>query len=171
VIAKLLGRLYRARPQRAGEALLPARRLMADPVEHRASSAATKAWKQIQVDEKEVKVIERRSWPQWETVGSGLLTGRSWAKRAAGIPESINQDNRLGRAYNEKFSQWLIAYDLADIDQAVRSNLFKIMDSPEIRAWHRGLPDKRREKLNNPTAIANAWKAANAQKTVPEANG
>ena len=59
---------------------------------------------------------------------------------------------------------------LTDIDQADRSNLFKLMDSPAILAWRNGLKDAvMRNKLNHPTTILRAYRKAHAAAPVPRA--
>jgi hypothetical protein len=125
---------------------------MTDPAEHRASMEAAKAWNWL-------KKAKARTFEEWKKVGEGFLAGRAWAKRKAGIVEGINQpiDHRLGRGYNEKFAEWLNAYGLADIDQADRSNLLKLMDSPAVLAWRSGLPQDKRDALNHPTTILRAY--------------
>jgi hypothetical protein len=100
-------------------------------------------------------------------VGEGFLIGRAWAKRETGIPENVNEESHLGHAYNEKFS-WLTAYGLADIDQAARSNLMKLRQSPAALAWHAGLKDEKRQKLNHPTTIMRAWKRHDDESAFPK---
>jgi hypothetical protein len=111
--------------------------------------------------------VIKRSFIEWKKVGEGFLVGRAWAKRMAGVPEGTNQVH-FGRGYNEKFSEWLNAYGLASIDDAARSNLFKLMDSPAVLAWHVSLPDRKRNKLNHPTTIIRAWKRHDARSAFPE---
>jgi hypothetical protein len=133
-----------------------------DPAEHNASIGGTKAWNWL-------KEAKTRTYSEWEKVGKAFLAGRAWAMREAGIPAGINlpKDYRLGRAYNEKFAEWLIAYKLDDIDQADRSNLFKLTDSPAITAWRSGLEKTRRDKLNHPTTILRAYERAEKSKLEP----
>ncbi|HEV3444298.1 MAG TPA: hypothetical protein VG099_06620 [Gemmataceae bacterium] len=97
---------------------------LTDPAEHQASLEAKKAWAWMMK-------TQARTMQKWLEIGQGFLIGRAWAMRQAGT----NQP--LGRGYNEAFSQWLKAYDLAGIDQADRSNLFTLMDTPAILAWRR----------------------------------
>ncbi len=118
--------------------------LMSDPAEHKASVEASKAWDWL-------KKVQKRTLDEWLKIGRGFTTGRSWAMRLS----ASNQP--MGRGYNEKFSEWLNAYELADIDQADRSNLFKLMDRPEIIAWRNNLPDDKRNALNHPTTILRAY--------------
>jgi hypothetical protein len=150
----------------------PVRRLISDPAQHEASVTAARAWGWIKMSMKKAEDIQRRSYLEWKKIGDGFLVGRAWAKRMAGVPEGANaEDQRLGRGYNEKFSEWLNAYGLADIDEAARSHLFKLMDSPAAQAWHAGLPDHKRVKLNHPTVIMRAWKRHNAASAFPHSDG
>ena len=118
--------------------------LLNDPEEHKTSIEAGRAWAWL-------KKTTERTLPEWLKVGVGFRTGRAWAMRRAGT----NQP--MGRGYNEAFGRWLKEYRLDDIDQADRSNLFKLMDSPAILEWRNTLPDEQRGKLNHPTTILRAY--------------
>jgi hypothetical protein len=130
--------------------------LMTDPAEHQASKEAQRAWAWM-------KKTQARTMQAWLEIGQGFLTGRAWAMRRAGV------NRPHGRGYNETFSQWLAAYKLDDVDQADRSNLFKLMDSPAVMAWRNGLPDAVRNKLNHPTTILRAHRKAHAPTPQPRA--
>jgi hypothetical protein len=148
-------------------------RLIGDPAQHNVSVAAGTAWKWIKSGEKRIEEIQRRTVIEWKKIGEGFRIGRAWAKREAGIADGTNQpiDGRLGRGFSTKFSEWLAAYGLNDIDEKTRHDLSKFMDSAEIQAWHAALPDSKRLKLNHPTAIVRAWKRINDQSAFPQPDG
>jgi hypothetical protein len=119
--------------------------LLNDPNEHRASIKAEKAWVAI-------KKADKKMLSDWLDIGQGFLTGRAWAMRKA------ETNAPVGRGYNEAFSEWLATYHLNDIDAAARSNLIKLMTTPEILQWRNSLSDDRkRESLNHPTRIVAAY--------------
>jgi hypothetical protein len=121
--------------------------LMSDPIEHKASMEAGKAWQWM-------KKTQARTMQEWLKIGQGFMTGRAWAMRRAGTNQPA------GRGYNEAFGEWLVAYKLDDIDQADRSNLFKLMETPAAMAWRNGLSESKRNALNHPTTILRAYKRA-----------
>ena len=62
-----------------------------------------------------------------------------------------------GRRYNQEYSNLLKDYGFADIDKAVRSKLFFILDNlAEVEKWLATVPTNKRLELNHPHTI---WRA------------
>lgn len=106
-----------------------------------------------------VKKAQTRLWGEWMTIGEGLLEGRRWAMRIAGVnrPE--------GKGYVTAYGEWLKRYKVDDMDRADRAKLLQLMeDRPAVEEWRSTLTDNERRSLNNPTLVWRKWTAATRTK-------
>jgi len=102
-----------------------------------------------------VKKSEARLWSEWMTIGEGLLEGRNWAMRTAGVNEPA------GRGYVTAYAEWLHKYRVDDMDKSVRAKLLNIMEErAAVEQWRETLPVSERRRLNNPDVVYRKWQAA-----------
>jgi hypothetical protein len=102
-----------------------------------------------------VKKAQTRMWGEWMTIGEGLLEGRNWAMRQAGVnkPE--------GKGYVMAYAEWLKRYRVDDMDKSDRAKLLQIMEErPGVEEWRATLTDWERRNLNNPVVVWRKWTAA-----------
>jgi hypothetical protein len=102
-----------------------------------------------------VKKSEARLWSEWMTIGEGLLEGRNWAMKVAGV----NQPE--GRGYVTAYAEWLHKYRVDDMDKSVRAKLLNIMEErAAVEEWRATLTVPERRRLNNPDVVYRKWQAA-----------
>jgi hypothetical protein len=94
-------------------------------------------------------------WSDWMFIADGLLVGRNWAMRRAGMNQPV------GRAYNTEFGDWMAERPWArDLDKKDRGDLFWCADHrSEIEAWRETLAQNVRGRLNHPTALRRRYEA------------
>jgi hypothetical protein len=112
------------------------------------TEAGKQAWKRI-------KTGAVRMWEDWVVLGTAIEAGRNEAMRWAGTnrPE--------GRGYNERFGEWLVRAELADLDKGDRSRLMKCMEHRvEIEQWRATLTMGEKLRLNHPRLVLQKWQAA-----------
>ena len=102
-----------------------------------------------------VRVKRSRLWPDWMTIGEGLMEGRRWAMQQAGTnkPE--------GKGYVLAYGEWLKRYKVDDMDKSDRAKLLQIMEErPVVEEWRASLSDHERRNCNSPAVVWRKWKAA-----------
>ena len=102
-----------------------------------------------------VKKVQTRMWSDWMAIGEGLMEGRNWAMRVAGV------NTPQGRGYVVAYAEWLMRYKVNDMDKSVRAKLLKIMEErAAVEEWRQTLPQSDRMKVNNPDVTWRRFVAA-----------
>ena len=105
-----------------------------------------------------VKRAHSRMWPEWMTIGEGLLEGRRWAMQQAGTnkPE--------GKGYVLAYGEWLKRYKVDDMDKSDRAKLLQLMEErPAVEEWRATLTDYERRNCNSPAVVLRKWTGSNAR--------
>ena len=102
-----------------------------------------------------IKKAQARMWGDWMAIGEGLMEGRRWAMRQAGVnkPE--------GKGYVIAYAEWLKRYKVDDMDKSDRAKILQLMEErPAVEEWRASLTDHERRNLNNPVIAWRRWTAA-----------
>lgn len=103
-----------------------------------------------------VKVVHQ-TWDGWLAVGRAYQHGSRLAMHVAG------SNRPFGRGYQRAFSAWATrtGFDVIALDAPTRSALAAILDHLEdVETWRATIPQNKRLRLNHPTTVLKAWRAA-----------
>lgn len=112
----------------------------------RAIRAGRDAWEAVQ---------KSGSFENWEKVAVALARGRDHSLRVSGA------NRPAGQTYCRAMNQWCAEHGFAGMAKSLRSNAIEMHSYiDEIRSWRNSLPQRQRQRLNDPLAVTRRWRAS-----------
>jgi hypothetical protein len=95
------------------------------------------------------------SFENWEKVAVALAQGRDHSLRVSGA------NRPAGQTYCRAMNHWCAEHGFAAMAKSLRSNAIEMHNHiDDIRAWRDSLPQRQRQRLNDPLAVTRRWRAA-----------
>jgi hypothetical protein len=102
-------------------------------------------------------VRKSASFDNWAKVAAALAQGRDHSMRVSGA------NRPAGQTYCRAMHKWCVEFGFAGMANNLRSHAIEMHSHiDEIRAWRESLPQRQRQRLNDPLAVTRRWRAATA---------